>query len=60
LAKPLPPRIAEPLQRYRPGRHLENDVKPHPLPEPDPMDAVHTAALRRMAAKMAPHYTLRG
>lgn len=55
LTRPTPP--LRPLQRYRPGRHhLVADMKPRPLPEPDPMDAELTAYLRDMAARMAPHY----
>lgn len=61
LLRPLVPGTAQPLQRYRPGRHhVDIDVKPQPLPVPDPMDDVLTDRLHRMADKMAPHYNLRG
>lgn len=61
LMRPLVPQVTRPLQRYQPGRHhIEMNTKPHPLPEPEPMDDVLTARLRLMAEKMAPHYDLRG
>lgn len=55
LSRAVP--VPRPFQRYQPGRHhLAADVKP--LPEPDPMDEVHTAYLRAMAERMAHRYEI--